>query len=108
MVEPGLYQHYKGNFYEVMGFGLHSETNEELVLYRLAEGGSAAQGRIWARPLEMFQGNLKDGRKRFTLLAKEGPCIKGCGRAGTLVRGLCGVCQLIEAQKRGERPLEEA
>ncbi len=33
-VQPGRYRHYKGNEYTVIGMALHSETQEELVVYR--------------------------------------------------------------------------
>lgn len=46
----GTYQHYKGGRYEVLGVGLHSETLEELVVYR-AEYGEKL---IWIRPFAMF------------------------------------------------------
>lgn len=46
----GLYRHYKGNDYKVIGTAKHSETLETLVLYvpQYGEGG------YWVRPLEMF------------------------------------------------------
>jgi hypothetical protein len=46
----GCFRHYKGGFYEVLGFVRHSETEELLVLYRplYSEGG------LWVRPLPMF------------------------------------------------------
>jgi hypothetical protein len=56
-----VYRHYKGGVYVVTGFATHSETLEELVIYR------DASFRSWARPLEMFVG-LKDGVKRFEKL----------------------------------------
>ncbi|MBI4148353.1 DUF1653 domain-containing protein [Candidatus Woesearchaeota archaeon] len=30
----GIYEHYKGNLYEVLGVARHSETLQELVVYR--------------------------------------------------------------------------
>lgn len=33
-IPTGKYKHYKGNFYEVIGFVMHSETREKLVLYK--------------------------------------------------------------------------
>jgi len=33
-IEPGIYRHYKGNEYEVIGIGKHSETLEDLVVYK--------------------------------------------------------------------------
>lgn len=48
--QPGLYQHYKGNEYTVLGLVRHSETQEELVLYRQEYGDRS----LWVRPREMF------------------------------------------------------
>ena len=50
-VKPGLYQHYKGNQYEVIDTVRHSETEETLVLYRALYGEKG----LWVRPLEMFK-----------------------------------------------------
>jgi hypothetical protein len=47
---PGRYQHYKGNFYEVLGVARHSETDEELVVYRPLYGDRG----LWVRPKVMF------------------------------------------------------
>ncbi len=49
-VRPGRYRHYKGNFYEVLGVARHSETEEELVVYRCLYGDRS----LWVRPLAMF------------------------------------------------------
>ena len=46
----GVYKHYKGGTYYVLGFAKHTETNEELVIY------SDSKGKAWARPKEMFMG----------------------------------------------------
>jgi hypothetical protein len=46
----GKYQHYKGNYYEVLGVARHSETREELVAYRALYGEFG----LWVRPLQMF------------------------------------------------------
>lgn len=47
MLKIGKYRHYKGGEYQVLGVGKHSETLEELVMYR-------HDGELWARPLKMF------------------------------------------------------
>ena len=51
MIEPGLYRHYKGNDYEVLGIATHSETEERVVVYRALYGEFG----LWVRPLEMFE-----------------------------------------------------
>jgi hypothetical protein len=62
VVKEGIYRHYKGNLYEVIGIAQHSETEEELVVYRALYGEHG----LWVRPLEMFEGPTDDGQKRFT------------------------------------------
>ena len=49
-IPPGRYRHYKGNDYTVLGVARHSETLEELVVYR-AEYGERG---LWVRPAAMF------------------------------------------------------
>lgn len=48
--EPGIYEHFKGRRYEVVGVARHSETAEDLVVYRPLYG----EGGLWVRPLAMF------------------------------------------------------
>lgn len=51
----GKYQHYKGNFYEVIGVARHSETLEELVVYRaLYDHPEYGDNSLWVRPKAMF------------------------------------------------------
>ena len=57
----GQYQHYKGGRYEVIGIARHSETGEELVIYRALHG----EAQIWARPLAMFLEEVEMGSKRI-------------------------------------------
>ena len=46
----GIYRHYKGNLYQVLGVARHSETEEFLVVYRPLYGERG----LWVRPLAMF------------------------------------------------------
>ncbi len=62
IVEGAKYRHYKGGEYELLSVARHSETLEELVIYK-----SLANGDIWARPKSLFIGNAGDV-KRFTLI----------------------------------------
>ncbi len=56
-IETGLYKHYKGNLYEVIGIAHHSETLEELVVYKaLYDTPDFGYGAIWVRPKAMFEG----------------------------------------------------
>jgi hypothetical protein len=50
-VRPGRYRHYKGNEYLVLTVARHSETEEELVVYRCDYGDRS----WWVRPRAMFQ-----------------------------------------------------
>jgi len=54
-LKPGKYQHYKGNFYEVIGVARHSETDDEVVVYRaLYDSKEFGKNALWIRPLKMF------------------------------------------------------
>jgi type II secretory pathway component PulJ len=60
----GIYRHYKGNEYEVIGFSKHSETLEDMVVYKALYG----EGGTWVRPLSMWDNPIElDGKtvKRF-------------------------------------------
>ena len=64
-IPKGVYRHYKGNRYEVLGLCLHSETEEPMVIYKALYGFEE----IWTRPAKMWNEEIKlaDGRtvKRF-------------------------------------------
>ncbi len=63
-IKPGKYQHYKGPFYEVIGLCHHSETLEELVVYKsLYDCEQYGNEALWVRPLKMFTEEvLHEGR----------------------------------------------
>ena len=49
-LKPGIYQHFKGNRYEVIGLASHSETMEPMVVYRALYGEHG----LWVRPAAMW------------------------------------------------------
>ena len=64
---PGLYEHYKGMRYEVIGTVRHSETLEPMTLYRALYGEHG----LWVRPAAMFTETVVIGgvrQARFTAL----------------------------------------
>lgn len=69
-MKTGRYRHYKGNEYIVIGVARHSETDEELVVYRPDYGDRG----LWVRPKDMFLETVSvDGRNvpRFECLADD-------------------------------------
>lgn len=50
----GIYRHYKGKKYRVLGIARHSETLEELVVYQALYESKFGLGAVWVRPKEMF------------------------------------------------------
>ena len=63
----GVYRHYKGNEYEIIGFAKHSETLEEMVIYKALYGEKG----IWVRPASMWNDPISiEGKtvSRFELL----------------------------------------
>ncbi|PAU87292.1 hypothetical protein CK507_11320 [Pseudomonas sp. WN033] len=69
-MKPGRYRHYKGKDYQVIGVARHSETEEELVVYRTLYGDYS----LWARPLAMFSEQVEvDGmlHPRFTFISED-------------------------------------
>lgn len=66
----GIYRHYKGQSYRVIGTARHSETMEELVVYQALYGDHG----LWVRPATMFAETVElDGEPipRFALVDAE-------------------------------------
>ncbi len=69
MISPGLYRHYKGKYYQVIGVAKHTETEEAFVVYRALYGTFG----LWIRPLTMFTEKVEQNGKvvsRFELVKK--------------------------------------
>lgn len=49
-INPGIYRHFKGNLYRVIGTAAHSETMEPMVVYQALYG----QQGLWVRPAAMW------------------------------------------------------
>lgn len=68
-IKLGKYRHFKGNEYEVIGIANHSETLEQMVVYRALYG----EKEIWVRPADMWNEEItRDGKtfKRFEYVEK--------------------------------------
>ncbi|MBO5270927.1 MAG: DUF1653 domain-containing protein [Clostridia bacterium] len=70
LILPGKYRHFKGNEYEVLYVAKHSETLEDMVVYRALYG----DGGVWVRPASMWNETVeRDGVvcQRFTKIEEE-------------------------------------
>ena len=56
MLKRGIYQHYKGQLYQVFNVATHSETQEKFVVYQCLYGDYS----MWVRPLSMFIETVKN------------------------------------------------
>lgn len=57
-LKPGRYRHFKGKEYQLIGIARHSETLEEMVIYRALYG----EGGLWIRPVSMWNEQVeRDG-----------------------------------------------
>lgn len=68
-IKPGRYRHFKDKEYEVLGIARHSETKEELVVYRALYGDFG----LWVRPVSMWNETVeRDGKtfRRFTYIGE--------------------------------------
>lgn len=63
--QPGIYRHFKGGYYRLIGEASHSETLEDMVVYQALYG----EGAWWVRPSRMWEEEVShEGRivQRFT------------------------------------------
>ncbi|MBQ2701999.1 MAG: DUF1653 domain-containing protein [Clostridia bacterium] len=66
-IKTGKYRHFKGGEYEVLGMAYHSETGEEMVVYKALYG----EEKLWVRPASMWDETVeRDGKtfRRFTFI----------------------------------------
>lgn len=64
-IKPGKYRHFKGGEYEVLCLAKHSETQEEMVVYRALYG----EGETWVRPLSMWNDTVTREGKTYRRFA---------------------------------------
>lgn len=91
---PGKYRHFKGGLYEVIGVARHSETLEEVVVYRALYG----EGGLWVRPAAMWNETVtRDGTtyRRFT------PVGESAASSGTDTEGDAQKTQKEDASENG-------
>lgn len=70
IIKGGKYRHYKGNEYLVVDIAIHSETEEEMVVYKALYG----EEKLWVRPLSMWSEIVRvDGKEmlRFSYIGEE-------------------------------------
>ncbi|MBO5321629.1 MAG: DUF1653 domain-containing protein [Clostridia bacterium] len=68
-IKLGKYRHFKGNEYEVVAIAKHSETLEEMVVYKDLKN----DGKVWVRPAVMWNETVeRDGKifKRFEFIGE--------------------------------------
>lgn len=73
--KPGRYRHYKGRDYEVIGVAKHSETGEQLVVYRYLYGDFG----LSVRPIAMFQESVELGGETVPRFSYIGPMLDQSG-----------------------------
>lgn len=61
IIEPGIYRHYKGKYYMVIGNAMHTETQEPVVVYQALYGAKE----LWVRPSRMWN-EIVDAKGKLT------------------------------------------
>ena len=70
-IKKGKYRHFKGGEYEVIDIAYHSETGEEMVVYKALYGDE----KLWVRPVSMWNEIVeRDGKKVSRFMKMEGKC----------------------------------
>ena len=62
--KKGKYRHYKGGLYEVIDTAIHSETEEEMVIYKNID-----KPQLWVRPMKMFMEYVEHEGERIPRFA---------------------------------------
>ena len=71
-IVPGVYEHYKGKKYRVLGLAKHSETLEEVVVYEALYDNDVSK--LWVRPAIMFAEEVEVAgvkKPRFRLVTSD-------------------------------------
>lgn len=67
-----IVKHYKGNYYQILGFATHTERLEDLIIYALynIETKEIWEAKVWARPKHMFEDIIdkENNIKRFEVV----------------------------------------
>ena len=96
-IQPGIYRHYKGNLYQVLGLVRHSETEEWLVLYKTLYGDFSS----WVRPFAMFTGTVNTDNGEQPRFALQQPLEAGAAPAAAIRTGRLMTPAIVTAQKAG-------
>ena len=102
-IKPGRYRHFKGNEYEVIGIAKHSETTEEMVVYRAIYGEHG----LWIRPASMWNEMVEHkGQivRRFSFCLN--PILHiNCIRLARLLHG--SISAMLESMERSRIPISD-
>lgn len=74
-LKPGVYRHFKGNLYQLLFVAKHSETLEDMVVYRALYG----QRGVWVRPAAMWNETVERDGYKGPRFAWAGETEQACG-----------------------------